>query len=295
MAAMSTRLVVSRRFAFAVQAIFVIKAAQALDNLDNTATLRDDIKTHSMIRVVNGTFVKGCRQFRIIGWNSYKLLEAGADIDAGRAQVDAILDEAVSRGFNTLRTWAHSVDQYVKLQESPNKYSEYAFKGLDYVLDAARKRHLKVILVFTNYWKDEGGIPEYVRWSTTATQNVDFYNDSECRQMYVNHVEKIITRINHISGTIYRNDPTIMAWELCNEPRCRFCKPAQLQEWIRIMSLVVKRLDPNHLLTVGEEGFYKEGSTGTEAINPGLFGYESGQDFIENHIYDEIDYVTFHM
>jgi len=46
-----------------------------------------------------------------------------------------------------------------------------------------------------------------------------------------------------------------MAWNLINEPRCFQC-PDALQSWIENQAAYVKSLDGNHLLTIGEEGFY---------------------------------------
>jgi hypothetical protein len=33
-------------------------------------------------------------------------------------------------------------------------------------------------------------------------------------------VQTLLTRKNHLTGVEYRDDPTILAWELMNEPRC---------------------------------------------------------------------------
>lgn len=44
-------------------------------------------------------------------------------------------------------------------------------------------------------------------------------------------------------------------WNLINEPRCYQCGGV-LARWVGEMAAHVKALDPNHLLTVGAEGFY---------------------------------------
>lgn len=53
-------------------------------------------------------------------------------------------------------------------------------------------------------------------------------------------------------------------WNLINEPRCTGCGTGPLQAWITEMAQHVKSLDPNHLLSIGAEGFYAHGGA-----NPG--------------------------
>ena len=47
---------------------------------------------------------------------------------------------------------------------SAGNFNEYAFQGLDFVLDAADKAGIKLILVPSNLWKPNGGVPQFEQW-----------------------------------------------------------------------------------------------------------------------------------
>ncbi|THU51317.1 hypothetical protein C4D60_Mb06t29750 [Musa balbisiana] len=49
----------------------------------------------------------------------------------------------------------------------------------------------------------------------------DFYTNPVVKGYYKNHIQRLLTRINSITNVAYKDDPTIMAWELINEPRCQ--------------------------------------------------------------------------
>lgn len=55
------------------------------------------------------------------------------------------MDEAPAAGLTVMRAWAASVDGTYALQTQPGAYNEAVFRGLDYALDEARKRNLKVL------------------------------------------------------------------------------------------------------------------------------------------------------
>jgi len=78
-------------------------------------------------------------------------------------------------------------------------------------------------------------------------------------------------RTARFTGVQYKDDPTILGWELCNEPRCEMCNTTLLSEWIRDSARFLKAVDRNHLVSVGIEGFYAANSQGSSWINPGTY------------------------
>lgn len=54
------------------------------------------------------------------------------------------MDQATAAGMTVMRAWASSVDTDYALQSAPGVYNEAIFRGLDYALDEAGKRNIKV-------------------------------------------------------------------------------------------------------------------------------------------------------
>lgn len=51
-----------------------------------------------------------------------------------------------------------------------------------------------------------------------------FFSDTGAKELYKDYVRFIINRRNSRTGQLYREDPTILAWDLINEPRCETWK-----------------------------------------------------------------------
>lgn len=75
-----------------------------------------------------------------------------------------------------------------------------------------------------------------------------FFKEDKCKQLYKDNVDFITSRKNSISGVVYKNDPTILAWNLVNEPRCEtwmpensFC-PAALSSWFQVNNTAQNRV-----------------------------------------------------
>ncbi|MDP9115581.1 MAG: cellulase family glycosylhydrolase, partial [Acidobacteriota bacterium] len=129
---------------------------------------------------------------------------------------------------------------------------EDGLQRLDHLIAAAEQAEIRLILPLVNYWPDFGGMDQYVKWFHARSRNA-FYRDPALRNAYQSYVSQILNRENTLTGRLYKDEPSILAWELANEPRC--ADAALLIDWVQQMSRWIKQNDPNHLLAVGDEGY----------------------------------------
>lgn len=206
-----------------------------------------------------------------------------------RGTVDALVRNASGLGFNAVRTWGFCEGMEGRcLQPGPGRYSEWAFRRMDYVVYAAGRRGLRLVIPFTDNWSHYGGMESYVEWSPTAETHDDFYTDPTCRRLYRDYVRYFLNRRNQYTGRRYKDDPAVMAWELANEPHAETAGVEVLQDWITDMSAFVKEIDSNHLVSTGLEGFYSRS---------GDWKYDGsmGTDFVRNHEPSTVDLCSFHL
>ncbi|KAK3229733.1 hypothetical protein Dsin_001614 [Dipteronia sinensis] len=168
--------------------------------------------------------------------------------------------------------------------------------GLDFVISEAKKYGLQLILSLSNNYHDFGGRPQYENWARAAGVSLnsddDFYTNSAVKGYYKNHIKKVLTRNNTITGIAYKDELAIMAWELINEPRCQSDYSGKtLNGWVQEMASYLKSFDKRHLLEIGMEGFYGDSIPDRKQFNP---GYQVGTDFISNNLLNKIDFTTIH-
>ncbi|XP_050203953.1 mannan endo-1,4-beta-mannosidase 4-like [Mercurialis annua] len=239
----------------------------------------------------NGThFLMNTKPFYLNGFNAYWMMYMASD-SSTKSKVTSAFLQASNNGMNVARTWAFSDGGYKPLQISPGSYNEDMFKGLDFVMSEAKNHGIYVILSLVNNFKDYGGRTQYVQWAREGGQQItsddDFYTNPIVKAYYKNHVKAVLTRINSITRVAYKDDPTIFAWELMNEPRS---DTTLIQEWVKEMAGYVKSIDSSHLLEIGLEGFYGDSK---KHFNPN--SYLVGTDFISNNLIPHIDFATIHL
>ncbi|MEV7806652.1 cellulase family glycosylhydrolase [Microbispora sp. NPDC088329] len=138
-------------------------------------------------------------------------------------------------------------------------------RKLDRVLAVAERSGAKVIIPLVNDWTGYGGMDQYVRWAGGQYHD-EFYTNTTIKGWFKDWISHLLNRVNTLTGVAYKNDSTIMAWELADAPRCEGtedglptspdCTAATITAWADEMSRYIKSVDGRHLLSAGDEGFY---------------------------------------
>lgn len=175
---------------------------------------------------------------------------------------------------------------------------------LDYALYQAEKHGIKLLITFTNYWDAFGGMGQYIKWAQelgiTGLKKDDFYTNETLKGWYKDYVNGLLNHTNPYTGRKLKDEPSVFAWELANEPRCNTdaqCRDNILYNWAKEMSEYVKSVDPNHMVSLGDEGFYNKpyGYYNEYTTSNYAFYGAEGVDFEKLMTIDTLDFGTPHL
>lgn len=273
-------------------------------------TARDFVRTRGQQFVLNG------RPFYFQGTNYQHLA-----VPDQRTEQELYADLKAIRdaGHKVIRFWGFSCkgaphigeDSIVlDLQGETIQYSEHALQRLDMVLDAARVADLKVILVLSNFWDGFGGIQWWTEKSIGSRDKHLFFTNATLRKLYKSYakmrLERVNTRYQHtLKRRIqYKNDPTIMAIELMNEPHTddhyeamhgQEVPGTMVYQWLKEMSEYVASIDSRHLISAGDEGYtYQPTAVTPDARHTWINDGSKGVDFERNLSLPHIAFATTH-
>ena len=286
----------------------------------------------SFVSASGTDFVVAGKPFRFAGTNNYYLSYQD------QFMVRDVFARAAAHNFTVLRTWAfldigHPDGSetvggggpkngvwFQALDPATNTivYNESGLAHLDSVVATAASFGIRLILTLSNNWVDFGGMDQYVRWETlinasyTDAKHDDFYTSPWQEATYIAYATHLATRTNTVTGVAYKDDPTIFAWELANEPRCQgsgaypssnnctlnYAKynvqpiAFKIPPWVDRVSTALKQADPNHMIAVGDEGFLCE----TYQEEPSMTGdCYVGTDFSAFTALPHIDFGSLHL
>ena len=231
------------------------------------------------IQVKNGQFIRNGQPYYYIGANFwYGAILASEGTEGNRERLHGELDSLKAIGVDNLRILVGSdgkrgVPTKVEptLQEAPGIYNDTILAGLDYLLAEMEKRDMLAVLYLNNSWEWSGGYSQYLAWARGDKAPVpavdgwpafmdyvkEFVVSDSAQALFANHVKYILTRTNRYTHRKYTDDPTIMSWQIGNEPRAfasDSIHKAAFTEWMSKTSSLIRSLDPNHLISTGSEG-----------------------------------------
>jgi mannan endo-1,4-beta-mannosidase len=258
--------------------------------------------------MVSGFVERKDREFLLNG-QSFNM--AGANVYylgfVNRPVIEPILDLSGAMGLNVLRIWG-----FFEQKPDSGIYFHYfndargvpdfhdgadGLSRLDQAIFLAEQRGLRLIIPLTDYWPAFGGMQAYCDWFQLRDRD-QFYRDGRCRAAYWQWVEQLLLRENPLTHRIYAEEPAILAWELANEMRCEDANGNAIADgedllvsWIWEMATLIRSKDSNHLIAVGDEGFFHHSGMGGNTLFNGSHG-ASYEKFLG---VGPVDFGTFHM
>lgn len=246
------------------------------------------------------------KPYYFIGANYWygSLLGREKDPKRGVERLRKELDFLKAHGVTNLRVLAgaegsgpmNGVERVGPWLHESDSLSLGALEALDLVLAEMGKRQMKAVIFLSNNWEWSGGFQQYLIWHKVISDewltkkptwdelrdNVSkFYSCDPCKNGYGFNARQVINRRNPITQIDYAKDPTIMAWEIANEPRpMRPAANNYYKAWIRETAAMIKQTDKNHLVVIGHEG---------------RMGTESLELFEQIHDDRNVDYLTIHI
>lgn len=257
------------------------------------------------VRTDGTKFIKNGKLYNYIGTNMwYATIIASSGSGGDKERFLAELDNLKALGITNLRiltgpdagsALANPAKPY--LQHSPGVLNDTLLIGLDYTLAELEKRNMQAVIYLNNAWDWSGGYGFYLKecgygdspnanieggYDRYVNYSADFSRCEKAQELYYNYIKRIVTRKNSITGRFYKDEPAIMSWQLCNEPR-PFARDnkEQFAGWIAKAAAIIKAADPNHLVSTGSEGY---------------IGCEADRELCERiHSDKNIDYLTIHI
>jgi endo-1,4-beta-mannosidase len=216
--------------------------------------------------------------YRFRGLNLYNI---NGDGDCGYRIRDLDRElRAIGDSSNVIRGW------FFQYLATNHRTGARDWSKMDATLAMLRKRGIRVVATLADEWgaceaaASRG--PLQIGWYRHGYRRMP--HSADVRASYREWVKEIVTR--------YRDDPTILAWQLMNEATAvsdasgscpdQDAAGNALRAWAADMAALVKSLDPNHLLSIGTSGASQCGTAG--ARYRALYA-TPGVDLCESHDY----------
>jgi len=196
-------------------------------------------------------------------------------------EVDDAFDTAKDMGAKVVRsqTMGDSVGCPLCIEPRLGEFNEAAFGPIDYAIAAAHQRGIRLIVTLIGDCAacSNGGIGQYLEW-TNKTDFSAFFSDPALIGAFEKHIEALLNHRNALTGVLYKDDPTILAWENCN--MCGLgalfggarSMPAYIA-WTDTIGTYLKSIDHRHLY-LDTTGLFPFNKAALEVKTPDMMTFE---------------------
>ncbi|KAK7435529.1 hypothetical protein VKT23_019651 [Stygiomarasmius scandens] len=265
-----------------------------------TSTVPSAPASTGFVKTSGTGFTLNGKKFTVVGANSYWVGLFGLS----SSDMDKAFADIAASGATTVRTWGFNE------VTSPNGNYYQSWSGGKATINTGstglqnfgKFTDQQLVCIFAEVSDkliegfgcvraDYGGMDVYVNQILGSSGFHDsFYTNDQVKTVFKNYVKTFVTR--------YLNEPTILGWELANEPRCKgspgtssgTCTTKTITNWATELSAFIKSIDTNHLVAIGDEGFFNDPGN---AVYP--YQGSEGVDFDANLGISSIDFGTFHL
>lgn len=297
------------RFFFIIS-LCSVHASFAANVNSQAKTVLDVSGDSNFVSVKNGRFFRKGQAYAYVGVNLwYGAYLASEEKDIGdRARLIKELDTLVSLGVTNVRVLVGSEASELKhsisvvIRDKNGVVRKDILEGLDFLLLELSKRNMTAVLYVSNFWEWSGGFASYVNWvkggpivdpsdsahpwPAFALYSAEFYRNEKAKALYEAYLLQVLNRVNSITGKAYKDDDSIMSWQLANEPRPGHRSVSQVHlphfyQWISRSIQLIKQHAPKQLVSIGSEGYM--GCLQSEACV--LDSHKQGADYMTFHMW----------
>lgn len=227
-----------------------IAAGCASGPLSALTTVAGDARTF-VTKGPDGTLCRDRNVFRYIGANMPEVTHIRTDWDLEQAnrfrlpttdEIDWTVEAAAQANLKVIRTWCFPSYLQPELPADLHYFrrnddgwtvtlNEAGFRLFDHFLAHCRQLGVLAQVPFVYLYKDR-------QWADAA---------GDPHPQLLDFVNRVVSRVNTVTGVAYRDDPTIFAWESGNEAR-------PTARWIVALAAHLKRVAAKQLFADGRWG-----------------------------------------
>ncbi|MCM2678692.1 cellulase family glycosylhydrolase [Echinimonas agarilytica] len=194
-------------------------------------------------------------------------------------------------GLNAVRTWMFcndegthdgvcinmkSGDSFILSKDPSQRTSaeqaiiDRSFELFDNYVALAAQYDMKLVLSLADEWDYFGRITDYGSYSSVDGRN-----------KFKAFITNLLNHTNQITGVKYKDDATIMMWELANEPRIA----SGFTGWVDDIAAHIRNLAPQQLISIGMESSFGFNGSGDNYAALKALNDNPNIDAVSAHLY----------